>query len=244
METLHTIRKWLDKIVGTICIFLFALMVVVGSYQIITRFIFNNPSTISEELLTYSFAWMAMFATAYVFGKRDHMRMTFVVDKLAPAQRKVLEIVLEVLVIAFAAIVLIYGGFNIMGLTMTQKTASLGVMMGQVYAVVPLSGILIAIYGILNVVDLCKGTKEKKRRRNNYEHCTCIRTDYFSPLDYHADCRCADRSSTWCIFRMCNSSNHGFECSRTDRMPENLLRYLCIQPACYPVLYSCRKYYE
>ena len=81
-------------------------MVVVGSYQIITRFIFNNPSTISEELLTYSFAWMAMFATAYVFGKRDHMRMTFVVDKLAPAQRKVLEIVLEVLVIAFAAIVL------------------------------------------------------------------------------------------------------------------------------------------
>ena len=147
METLHTIRKWLDKIVGTICIFLFALMVVVGSYQIITRFIFNNPSTISEELLTYSFAWMAMFATAYVFGKRDHMRMTFVVDKLAPAQRKVLEIVLEVLVIAFAAIVLIYGGFNIMG---------------QVYAVVPISGILIAIYGILNVVDLCKGYERKE----------------------------------------------------------------------------------
>ena len=58
METLHTIRKWLDRIVGIICIFLFALMVVVGSYQIITRFIFNNPSTISEELLTYSFAWM------------------------------------------------------------------------------------------------------------------------------------------------------------------------------------------
>ena len=162
METLHTIRKWLDRIVGTICIFLFALMVVVGSYQIITRFIFNNPSTISEELLTYSFAWMAMFATAYVFGKRDHMRMTFVVDKLAPAQRKMLEIVLEVLVIAFAAIVLIYGGFNIMGLTMTQKTASLGVMMGQVYAVVPISGILIAIYGILNVVDLCKGYERKE----------------------------------------------------------------------------------
>lgn len=58
------------------------------------------------------------------------MRMTFVVDKMAPAQRKVLEIVLEILVIAFAVIVLIYGGFNIMGLTMTQKTASLGVYDG------------------------------------------------------------------------------------------------------------------
>lgn len=49
-----------------------------------------------------------------------------------------------------------------MGLTMTQKTASLGVMMGQVYAVVPISGILIAIYGILNVVDLCKGYERKE----------------------------------------------------------------------------------
>ena len=157
METLHKIRKGLNAVVSTICVILFAVMVIVGTYQIVTRFIFNNPSTVSEELLTYTFAWMAMFSSAYVFGKRDHMRMTFVVDKLPKAQRKILEIVIELLVIAFAVIVLIYGGFTIMGLTMTQKTASLGVMMGVIYAVVPICGILIAVYGVLNLVDLCKG---------------------------------------------------------------------------------------
>ena len=162
MEALHKIRKGLDAVVGTICVALFAMMVLVGTYQIVTRFIFNSPSTVSEELLTYTFAWMAMFATAYVFGKRDHMRMTFVVDKLGASQRKVLEIVIEILVIAFACIVLIYGGFTIMGLTMTQKTASLGVMMGVIYAVVPITGILIAIYGVLNVVDLVTGYDSTK----------------------------------------------------------------------------------
>ena len=165
METLHKIRKGMNTIVSTICIVLFAVMVVVGTYQIITRFIFNNPSTVSEELLTYTFAWMAIFSSAYVFGKRDHMRMTFVADKLPKEQRKILEIVIELLIIAFAVIVLIYGGFTIMGLTMTQKTASLGVMMGVIYAVVPISGILIAIYGVLNVIDLCAGyenTEEDK----------------------------------------------------------------------------------
>lgn len=165
METLHKIRKGMNMIVSTICIVLFAVMVVVGTYQIITRFIFNNPSTVSEELLTYTFAWMAIFSSAYVFGKRDHMRMTFVADKLPKEQRKILEIVIELLIIAFAVIVLIYGGFTIMGLTMTQKTASLGVMMGVVYAVVPICGILIAIYGVLNVIDLCAGyenTEEEK----------------------------------------------------------------------------------
>ena len=165
METLHKIRKGMNTIVSTICIVLFAVMVVVGTYQIITRFIFNSPSTVSEELLTYTFAWMAIFSSAYVFGKRDHMRMTFVADKLPKEQRKILEIVIELLIIAFAVIVLIYGGFTIMGLTMTQKTASLGVMMGVIYAVVPICGILIAIYGVLNVIDLCAGyenTEEEK----------------------------------------------------------------------------------
>ena len=165
METLHKIRKAMNTVVSTICIVLFAVMVVVGTYQIITRFVFNNPSTISEELLTYTFAWMAIFSSAYVFGKRDHMRMTFVADKLPKEQRKILEIVIELLIIAFAVIVLIYGGFTIMGLTMTQKTASLGVMMGVIYAVVPICGILIAIYGVLNVIDLCAGyenTEEDK----------------------------------------------------------------------------------
>lgn len=162
MEVLHKFRKGLNTIVGAICIFLFAVMVIVGSYQIITRFVFNNPSTISEELLTYTFAWMAMFATAYVFGKRDHMRMTFIVDKLDDAKRKKLEIFIELLVIAFAAVVLIYGGFSIMDLTMTQKTASLGVMMGVIYAVVPITGILIAVYGLLNLADIYKGYEKPK----------------------------------------------------------------------------------
>ena len=165
METLHKIRKGMNAVVSTICIILFAVMVVVGTYQIITRFVFNNPSTISEELLTYTFAWMAIFSSAYVFGKRDHMRMTFVADKLPKEQRKILEIIIELLIIAFAVIVLVYGGFTIMGLTMTQKTASLGVMMGVIYAVVPICGILIAIYGVLNVIDLCAGyenTEEEK----------------------------------------------------------------------------------
>ena len=41
-----------------------------------------------------------------------------------------------------------------MKLTMTQVTASLGIPMGAVYTVVPLSGALIMIYNVLNVITL------------------------------------------------------------------------------------------
>src|SRR5699024_11669214 len=87
MKVLAKIRKVIDVVLGSACALVFALMVCIGTYQIVKRLILNDPSTVSEELLTYSFTWMALLASAYVFGKRDHMRMGFLADKLTGTPR-------------------------------------------------------------------------------------------------------------------------------------------------------------
>lgn len=159
---MKAIRDILDKVLVAFCCIIFVLMIIVGSYQIISRYFFNSPSTISEELLTYSFTWLALFSAAYVFGKRDHMRMGFLADKLPTDAKKILDIIIELGIIVFAAVVLLYGGIRIMNLTMTQVTASLGIPMGMVYTAVPLSGVMIILYGILNIVDLATGNITEK----------------------------------------------------------------------------------
>lgn len=88
------------------------------------------------------------------------MRMGFLADKMTGKKRLILEVMIEVLILAFAVIVLIFGGIRIMNLTMTQVTASLGIPMGTVYTVVPLSGVLIVVYTVLNMIDLCTGNIE------------------------------------------------------------------------------------
>lgn len=163
MKALTSIRKGIDTVLSYACGIVFAFMVCVGTYQIVTRYFFNSPSTVSEELLTYSFTWMALLAAAYVFGKRDHMRMGFLADKIEGTPRKVLEIVIELLVMAMVGCIMIFGGVSIMKLTMTQSTASLGIPMGIVYAILPISGILIFVYGILNIIDLWHGTERETR---------------------------------------------------------------------------------
>lgn len=163
MEVLHKIRSVVDTILSSACAIFFGLMVIVGTYQIVTRYFFNAPSTVSEELLTYSFTWMALLASAYVFGKRDHMRMGFLADKVTGTGRKVLEICIECLVLLMALSVMVYGGFTIMQLTMTQKTASLGIPMGYIYTVLPVSGLLIVFYSIVNIVDLAAGYERTQR---------------------------------------------------------------------------------
>ena len=109
METMHKVKAGIMQVLGFVIIALFAFMTLIGTYQIVTRYFFNRPSTVSEELLTYAFTWMALLASAYVFGKRDHMRMGFLADKLIGAPRKYLEITIDLLTFLLAAVVMVYG---------------------------------------------------------------------------------------------------------------------------------------
>ena len=102
MAILDNIRNVMNKVIRIVCILLFAFMVIIGTYQILVRYIFNSPSTVSEELLTYSFTWMSLFAAAYVFGKREHMRMGFLADKLNKKKLTILNVIIEIIIIAFA----------------------------------------------------------------------------------------------------------------------------------------------
>lgn len=145
-----------DNILRIICVIIFAFIVIVGVYQIVTRYVFNSPSTMSEELLTYSFTWLALLSAALVFGKREHMAMTFIFDKIEPSKQRLISIINELLVLIFAVVVFIYGGISITKLTSTQQTASLGIPMSYIYVVVPISGVIIAFYAIANILQEIK----------------------------------------------------------------------------------------
>lgn len=160
---MNALRKAIDTVLSYACAIVFALMVIVGTYQVVARYVFNSPSTVSEELLTYSFTWMALLASALVFGKRDHMRMGFIADKLTGTPKLILEVVIELLVMGLAISVMLYGGVSIVQLTMTQASASLGIPMGIIYLIIPISGALIVIYGIMNIIDLCRGVTHEQR---------------------------------------------------------------------------------
>ena len=45
METMHKVRARIMQVLGIFIICLFMLMTVIGTYQIVTRYFFNKPST-------------------------------------------------------------------------------------------------------------------------------------------------------------------------------------------------------
>lgn len=158
---MKNLRNVLDRLIIGICVFLFMLMTVVGTYQITVRYIFRSPSTVSEEIISYAFAWMSMFAATYVFGKRDHMRMVFFVERLSKKMQINLALLSELVILIFSVSVLIFGGEFITQLSMTQMSPALRISMGYVYSVLPTCGVVISIYSLLNIADLFKRLKEE-----------------------------------------------------------------------------------
>lgn len=151
------LRMILDKILNALAGVSFLAMVVLVCWQVLTRYILGNPSSWSEELVSYLFAWMALLGASLVVGERGHMNIPILVERVSPSFRKVLLIFAEIIAFLFAAIILVYGGMQITSLAMGQMTSSLGVPVGVFYVVLPLSGVLNMIYAIVNIYDITKG---------------------------------------------------------------------------------------
>lgn len=151
------LRKILDNVLSVLASVSFLAMVALTCWQVFTRYILQNPSSWSEELVSYLFAWMALLGASIVVGERGHMNIPILVDRMGPGARKVLNIFAEIVACVFAAVILVYGGVQITTLAMGQMTSSLGVPIGIFYVVLPLCGVINIVYTILNIIGILKG---------------------------------------------------------------------------------------
>lgn len=158
---MKALRKVLDTCLNALAGLSLTVMVVLTTYQVITRYIFNNPSTWSEELVGYLFGWATMFGAALCTGERGHMNIPIVVDMMKPAAKKVLLIFAEIVALLFSAIILVYGGTTVSSLAMGQQTSSLwGLAVGVFYWVMPVCGVLMVLYSAMNIIAIAKGESE------------------------------------------------------------------------------------
>ena len=154
---MKAMRSALKKILNVLAGGSLTVMVLLTTYQVITRYVFSSPSTWSEELVGYLFAWSTLFGATIVSGERGHMNIPILVDRLKPAGKKALNIFAELIAFAFSATILVFGGIQVSNLAMGQQTSSLGVAVGVFYWVMPICGVVMALYSIMNIIGIAKG---------------------------------------------------------------------------------------
>lgn len=149
-------RKLIDSITRNLLVLLMGMLVIVVVWQVFSRYIMNYPSTFTDELARFLLVWVSLLGAAYYSGKNLHIAINVLPSRLNPPNRRILNIFIHLIVITFVLTVFVIGGSMLVYYTYTyhQTTPTLQIPMAFVYAIGPLSGLLIIVYKISDIIDL------------------------------------------------------------------------------------------
>lgn len=155
---MKNINLFITSILEKVLILAMASIVIVVSWQVFSRFIIQSPSSFTEELSRFLLIWIGILGAAYAYKTKAHLGLDLFVEKMAPNRKHKVQILIECLAIVFATSVMIYGGFSLVSLAieLKQTSASLGLNMGIIYSVIPVSGLLILMFAVDNISQLIK----------------------------------------------------------------------------------------
>ncbi len=154
MKALDRFEKGLALFLRWFCVILFALLVILVTYQVVIRQVFNSGSAWTEAAARYLFIWQALIGMAYVIGENDDVAIDFLVRKLPATFAKIVEIVAHAFVASFAVVIMLIGGARFVTRAWDQTVELLPVTLGQVYLVIPISGALILFYSIIHILGI------------------------------------------------------------------------------------------
>jgi TRAP-type C4-dicarboxylate transport system permease small subunit len=156
---LHRIHRSLDVLVLALAVPMTLVMLGCVVWQVIGRYFLNSSTSFTDELSRFLFIWVSLLGAAYVLGKRGHIAITGLIDHAPRPVRRAIDIFIAGLVILFATVILGVGGWLLVerNLRLGQVTPAMLLPVAYVYAIIPLSGLLTAIYALLDVCEVASG---------------------------------------------------------------------------------------
>ena len=149
-----TSKTTVDRTLGWVLVVLMGVSVLNVLWQVFTRFVLSDPSSFTDELARFLLIWIGLLGAGYAAGSKMHLAIDLLPSKLEGRSKFYLGVLVESCIFLFALAVPVIGGFSLMILTLAlgQTSTALHIPIGCVYLALPLSGLLIMYYAIVEVV--------------------------------------------------------------------------------------------
>lgn len=156
------VRRIRDGIVGGLGAFLviaFAALVLDVLWGVFTRYVVGHQAAWTEEAAIYLMIWVSLLGAALTYEEHGHLGVDYVVDRLDPAARRLAAIGVELVVLLFALVILVGGGWTLVFETLAkgQLSPTLGAKVGYLYAAAPVSGAFFALFALEHLWELITG---------------------------------------------------------------------------------------
>ncbi len=123
-------------------------------WQVASRFLLGDPSSFTDELAGYLLIWVGLLGAAYATGQKQHLAIDLLSAKLSEKGKKLQTLFINIIIAVFALVVLVIGGGNLVFITfyLGQISSALQIPVGYVYVVLPLSGLFIIYYAVVDMI--------------------------------------------------------------------------------------------
>jgi tripartite ATP-independent transporter DctM subunit len=96
----------LTRLTESLAALLVAFEVMILFAGVVSRYVFHNPLTWSDELASILFLWLAMLGAVIALRKSEHMRLTAVVSRVPAAWQRTLETVAALVIVVFVLLII------------------------------------------------------------------------------------------------------------------------------------------
>jgi TRAP-type C4-dicarboxylate transport system permease small subunit len=158
-------RRFLVKPLEVLLILAMAAMTVDVLWGVFSRYVLGAQTRWTEELAIYLLIWISLLGASLTYGVRGHLGVDYFVGKLDPGARRLSAFFVELFVMLFAGIGLVYGGWILVTRTLAagQVAPTLGWQMGYVYLAAPVSGVFFLLFAIEHLIGLVRGSSEDRQ---------------------------------------------------------------------------------
>ena len=153
MNLLNGISRNLNQAMKFIAGFLIAAMTILVFLQVVFRYLLDAPLDWSEEMASFAFVWMALLGASIGLKNDEHPRLDIFYQIFPDWVKKLSSLIIN-LAILFMLVVLFIFGLKLTIAMQMQRTAALGYSVSYVYAVLPLSAIIMFTHVFVKTIVL------------------------------------------------------------------------------------------
>jgi len=156
------VKRWLSRLDAPfeyLGLGFLAAMVLIVTWQVFSRAIFNAAPPWSEEVSLILMIWVGFLGLAIGFRERAHIAVGIFVDRLPEGAQRWVQRLVYGLIFAFGLYLLVQGWqFTLQ--TSRATLPSTGLPRSALYAVMPISGLMVCVYAALQAL----GVRTEKER--------------------------------------------------------------------------------
>lgn len=142
------LKNAVDRVIAAFSVAVMIALVICVVWQVFSRYVLNQPSTLTDELARFLMIWVGLLGAAYTVGAQRHLSIDLLAMSLNKRKQAVLSLLINLLICGFAGSVIVTGGIKLINKTLatSQVSAAMQIPMGYVYIILPLSGAIMMFY--------------------------------------------------------------------------------------------------